>query len=70
MWVQIGGVIDEVFMPHPASDERFPILNDETRYRVAQRLAGIALQASQLVDDFAAVERIPRYADGHRENDV
>lgn len=51
-------------------DERFPILEDLDRQRIGTELATIALQSSQLAEDFSAVERIPRYADGRRENDV
>lgn len=50
--------------------ERFPILEDSRRRVAGEVLASLALQASQLVDSFSAVERIPRYADGHRESDV
>lgn len=50
--------------------ERFPILEDSRRRVVGEALANLALQTSQLVDNFSAVERIPRYADGHRESDV
>jgi adenylate cyclase len=56
-------------MSHPEG-ERFPILKDELRATVGGELASLAIQASQLTEDFSAVDRIPRYADGRRENDV
>lgn len=51
-------------------DERFPILENTERLQVATKVAAIALQASQITEDFSHVERIPRYSDGQRENDV
>jgi adenylate cyclase len=57
-------------MVHPSSNERFPILEDELRLSIGEELANLAIQTSQLVEDFSAVDRIPRYADGRRENDV
>jgi CYTH domain-containing protein/5'-deoxynucleotidase YfbR-like HD superfamily hydrolase len=57
-------------MPSQDPNERFPVLEDEGRWRVASELAVIALRASQLTEDFSAVERIPRYADGRRESNV
>jgi len=51
-------------------DPRFPILDDSRKQEAGSELAALALKTSQLVDDYSAVERIPRYADGHRESDV
>ena len=51
-------------------DERFPVLESQQREEVAGDLANLAISASRLVEDFANVERIPRYADGERESDV
>lgn len=51
-------------------DERFPVLRDQQREEVARDIAKLALNVSQLVEDFANVDRIPRYGDGERESDV
>jgi len=45
-------------------------VNIEERYEAARGIGDIVLRASQLVDDFSNVERIPRLADSRRENDV
>ncbi len=52
------------------SFERFPITNSDHRRTIGKAIAHIAIQVSQITADFAQVERIPRYADGQRENDV
>lgn len=57
-------------LPESAIEERFPILNDPARLEAGNRLAVVAVQVSQLVEEFSAVERIPRYGDGRRENVV
>lgn len=57
-------------MPQAAGQERFPILESQPNLAVVSEIADLAIKASQLVDDFSSVERIPRYADGRRENDV
>lgn len=57
-------------MPETANQERFPILEQRSNLAVASKIANLAIKVSQLVDDFSDVERIPRYVDGHRENDV
>ncbi len=57
-------------MPQAAGNERFPILEEQLDVNIVNDLADLALKASQLVDDFSGVERIPRYADGRRENDA
>jgi adenylate cyclase len=51
-------------------NERFPIIESEARLETGKQLASLAIAASQLTDDFAAVERIPRFLKGQRENDV
>lgn len=50
--------------------ERFPIIDLERKISTARSIAAIAIKTSALTDDFSAIERIPRYADGRRENDV
>lgn len=62
----------EKFNPHKSIEqsERFPIIDTEARLHIGQRLANLAIAASQLTNDFAEVERIPRFAKGQRENDV
>lgn len=57
-------------MPKNHESERFPIIDSEKRHEIAHQLAGLALKVSQLTDAFSQVERIPRYSDGRRENDV
>lgn len=57
-------------MPKKYDLERFPIIDSEKRLETAQQLAGLALRLSRITDDFSQVERIPRYTDGQRENDV
>lgn len=42
----------------------------EKRHATAREIGNIVLRSSQLTDDFATVERIPRLADSRRENDV
>lgn len=49
---------------------RFPIIDSEKRIKVANGIANLAISISQLTDDFAGIERIPRYSGGARENDV
>lgn len=49
---------------------QLPDLEGEGRLALANELAAVAIWASQLTQDFSAVQRIPRYADGRRENDV
>jgi adenylate cyclase len=50
--------------------ERFPVLDSEKRLETGKQLASVALTISQLTDDFVAIERIPRFSKGQRENDV
>lgn len=50
--------------------ERFPIIDSERKASAARSIAAMAIKTSTLTDNFSAVERIPRYADGKRENDV
>jgi len=52
------------------SSERFSIIDSEARLEIGKHLAGLAIVSSKLTDDFAAIERIPRFAKGQRENDV
>ena len=46
------------------------IYGSPVRPELAEKIARVTLQACQLTDDFSNVERIPRLADGRRENDV
>jgi adenylate cyclase len=64
------GGLGSIAMLVQNTDERFPILEDESRQHLARELAALAIKTSQLTEDFSAVERIPRYANGRRENDV
>lgn len=50
--------------------ERFPVIESEKRHQTAKMLASIALRSSKLTDDFSRIERVPRYENGKRENDV
>lgn len=45
-------------------------INVEQRLDRAREIGNIVLSASQLIDDFSNIERIPRLADSRRENDV
>ncbi len=50
--------------------ERFSILDSEKRVETARHLTAVALKISMLTDNFSQVERMPRYSNGRRENDV
>lgn len=56
--------------PKEPSSEATTIEMSPTREKLAEKIARITLQACQLTDDFSNIERIPRLADGRRENDV
>ena len=70
----MGGVYANYVRSEPMSrnyeSERFPIIDSKQRLETARQLAGLALRVSQLTDKFSKIERIPRYSDGRRENDV
>ena len=42
----------------------------DQRYETAREIGNVVLWASQLIDDFSKIERIPRLSDSSRENDV
>lgn len=50
--------------------EQIPAYNFDTYSPAAHEIASLALQVSQLTQDFAEVQRVPRYQNGERENDV
>ncbi len=54
----------------PEADSRFPILDSEARRERASSLAQLTLHVTQITDDFAHVERIPRLSSSRLENDV
>lgn len=57
-------------MPQEGQPERFPVIDSNERLVTANNIAAVALKVSQLTDEFAQIERIPRLANGRRESDV
>ncbi|HET9098485.1 MAG TPA: HD domain-containing protein [Candidatus Saccharimonadales bacterium] len=54
-----------------AFNERFTCgIDIDQRHTKAREIGNIVLEASQLTDDFTAIERIPRLSNSRRENDV
>lgn len=63
-------------MPRPnyeldrQSESRFTSIDSLDRLKIASKVAELAINMGQLTQDFRGVERIPRWSDGNRENDV